>query len=149
MAATWVSVDVNWPTFTEGQPVDEQLRALHNYMWTLTEQLKYTLENLDTTNWNATSLSDYGEETTADIRKSIALLTDALTKADGKIVEISGKLQEEGETLEQISGQLEGIQTALDALTGMIAADEASVTIGGTGKAVNLNGTVKINGKEM
>lgn len=96
MPNIWTAVDANFPTITEEEDVKEQLSKIVNYMFVLQEQLKYTLENLDQSNWNNTALKTYSEETTAgvtarqdednaSIAEQIESIQESLTRMDRRI----------------------------------------------------------------
>ena len=58
MPSVWSGVDSNFPSFKEEESIKSKLAKIVNYIFVLTEQLKYTLANLDTTNFNSKGLED-------------------------------------------------------------------------------------------
>lgn len=75
MPSNWSVVDSMFPTFKGNESPQQQIAALVDYMRILTEQLQYSLDNLDTSNWNATALEDFSTSTTADLDETVRLLT--------------------------------------------------------------------------
>ena len=51
MSTNWLYIDANFPQF-DGKDPNERIDRLQNYLYMLTEQLRYSLQNLDESNLN-------------------------------------------------------------------------------------------------
>lgn len=50
MPSNWLFVDTNFPTFTGEESTDEKISTMQNYMFMLVEQLRYSMQHLDSSN---------------------------------------------------------------------------------------------------
>lgn len=148
MPSTFSLMDSNLPTLRREDEPEEQIYEIVNFLTIMAETLKYALNNLDTSNFNEAALSDYSEETTGDIRKGVQLLTanqkelsDGLKKLDAALTKLTEKTEELDDMLNMLRPNVEG-------LLSYISATDESITIGGSGKTVNINGDVYINGSK-
>ena len=82
MPSNWLSIDSNFPSFTGEESPEQQIRALHNYLFQLREGLQYSLQNLTADNFNATALQNLSDaqknEVTTQLQTSAQTLTDKL-----------------------------------------------------------------------
>lgn len=92
MGSNWQSVDSNFPTFTEDESPYAQIQKLTDYMYQLTESLKYSLNNLDTDNWNSTRLEQFSVELTGDLEKDLTAYGEAFTRLQGVVSSLSAKV---------------------------------------------------------
>ena len=113
MPNIWTAVDANFPTISEEESPEQQIQKLLNYMYVLQEQLKYTLNNLDTTNWNGVALTKYSEETTAQVTQQQALTNEEL---NGKISEIEKAIERIDRRIESIISTVERLEEAVKRL---------------------------------
>lgn len=93
-AISWLTIENSFPTFLDGESPQQQIRKLQDYMFKLTDQLKYSLQNLDTSNWNKVALDKFTEETAAgmveEVKKFASQLTSLQTTAATLSTRISG-----------------------------------------------------------
>ena len=159
MPNNWQMVDSNFPTITGEEPVKEQIGKIIDYLSILTEQLQYQLQNLDSSNWNASALTELEQsavERLATVLKSLESTVNALS---GRISSAEGIVGRMGDAEESIAAQeeaiaelleeLDKIQDDVDALRSRISGISGKgdeTTVGGEGKTVHLIGTVYING---
>ena len=154
MASNIMYLDTHFPTFTGRESAKEVSTTLLNYLKMLTEQLRYTLQNLDATNFNTDSLKQLKVETTEDLvaqvtemGKSISDLDGGLNTLSATVRSMSSTVQEMSTTLETVAAQAQATAESLARLTAAVQADaDGNVTIGGTGKNVELTGNVTVNG---
>lgn len=66
MPSNWLYIDTNFPTFTGEESPNEKITTIQNYLYMLVEQLRYTLRNLGTSNFNAAELAKLGRTVEAD-----------------------------------------------------------------------------------
>ena len=163
MPSVWSGVDSNFPSFKEEESIKSKLAKIVNYIFVLTEQLKYTLANLDTTNFNSKGLEDITDETAAQIledldamERRLGNLATIVSAMNGRITTVEGYGQQitvmQG-NITDLTQRIGSMETAVNQLVatmnnfvGLITVGGDTVSIGGTGKNVNLLGTVKVNG---
>lgn len=175
MPKSWAMVDSNFPTFTGGEKPAEQIRALVDYMFVLVEELKYQLENLDSSNWNSTALQTFQTDTTADVSEQVAAIAANLSLVTSEVAAISNRLN----AVESLSGRMnrvetdvaymdeavEQLQQVTDELTEQVTAlqefvdemqeiltsdpDTGAITLGKENTDLNLIGNVYVNGTRM
>lgn len=156
MPSAWTNVDANFPTITQDGDVREQISAIYNYMYSLTEELKYTLENLDKTNWNTTAMEKFTGEFTTQIKAVDGEVVRALSLIEGlneSITALQQKTEQMNTTMQQqnasLTNSVQQINNTLNSINGKIAllsGNSNALTIGGTGKRIDLNGEIYING---
>ena len=163
MPSVWSGVDSNFPSFKEDEPIKSKLAKIVNYIFVLTEQLKYTLANLDTTNFNTKGLEDITDETAAQILEdldtlekrigNLAIIVSAMngriTTIEGygqQITEIQGNITDLTVRLGSLETNINNLVSNIGSLVTLVTASGDTVTIVGTSKNVNLLGTVKVNG---
>lgn len=59
MPSNWLYIDTNFPTFTKEQSTDEKVTSIQNYVYMLVEQMRWTLNHLDWSNFNQTELGKF------------------------------------------------------------------------------------------
>lgn len=104
MPNIWTAVDANFPTIDENGDTKEQLSKIVNYMYVLQEQLKYTLENLDQSNWNGTALQTYSAETNAPVQEQQNSISEQLTEVNKEIERLDRRLTAIANTVSKLVG---------------------------------------------
>ena len=170
MPGNYINIDANFPTFTGRETSREQIQIMMNYIRSLVDQLRYTLNNLDAKNFNQNALDSIIEGGTENIAEQIQTLAAQLQQTNAAVSGLSGRVgnleglparmtaaedsisgiqQALGDQADAIAANAEAItllSTALTQLLGGISVDTAgNTTIGGTGKRTDLNGSVYIN----
>ena len=107
MGFDWTSIESSFPTFREDESPRESARKLHDYLYRFVNQLKFTLQNLDTGNWNEKALQTFAKDTTRNVEKQTE--AQAVTLGNVKAATEAQK--------EQIVGTQEKV-TYLEALAG-------------------------------
>ena len=64
MPANWLYMDANFPNFNGDESTEDKLAQLQNYLYMLVEQMRYTTQNLDTTNMISIHAPRVGCDTT-------------------------------------------------------------------------------------
>lgn len=169
MPNSWLSMDTGFPSFTGRETPQEQIKALHDYLYQMRQGLQYSLANLTMDNFNATALEqmDQGQkdQLEQELRKVYARLDQVSAKVDQLLASVnemqglSGRV-EQAETdiidLQEWTGeaeqQLADIEARLDAPDdgeedGRLAALEQQVT--GEGGLVERIGVVEEAQKVM
>lgn len=89
MPSNWSMIDNSFPTFTGRESSREQIIALKNYMFLLVEQMKYNLENLDTSNWNSTKLKQFQKDTTEEVEQEVETVAQDLTNTASDLLTLT------------------------------------------------------------
>ena len=92
MPNAFMSIETSFPTFKEGQNTEDKINSMVNYLFILVEQLRYTLNNLDSTNWNSKALEDLKIESTADIESNLELLATQLNQVAQTVASLSAQV---------------------------------------------------------
>ena len=162
MPSAWALIDTSFPTFTGKEKVKEQIPVILNYMYMLSEGLKYQLNNLSNSNWNSAALDDLKIETTAELVEQMKTVTEQVTpilnrlnslsaqilQAEMNIGEIEKDQQEFQQSLEDIASALSSVEGSLMVLEDVVQTDgSGGATIGRSGKDIYLVGNIYVNGK--
>lgn len=133
MPSVWKSIDSNFPSFTGEEKPQEQIRALHNYLFQLREGLKYSMQNLSAENFNAAALENLSESQKNEVKKQLEKVYALLGQMSGEIQNIAGRVSSMGIRIEAIE---QTVQTE----------EDGGITIGTEGKPLRLVGEIYING---
>lgn len=94
MPSNWSIVDATFPTFRGDEQPRQQISALINYMQVLTEQLKYSLDNLDTDNWNTAALQTLTDDTASAAARKLSGLSKELEQLRNEVAALSGRVSD-------------------------------------------------------
>lgn len=92
MPGKWLYIDTNFPTFTGEESTKEQIDEMVNYLFILVEQLKYSLNNLDTGNFNSKALSDWAESSTSDIVEQLVATATQINQVNQSLSRLSSRV---------------------------------------------------------
>ena len=167
MANNWI-VDNSFPTFTGQESPKEMIAMLVDYMRQLSDQLRFSMENLDASNWNTQALEAVGTSMTAGVSEQARTLGEQLVRLQAKLNALEATVRSMGQKLEQflelretdgekyerliqmaedMNADLQAVKDAQSMLSGMVKADPEGVTIGDTQANVTLVGNVTVNGE--
>ena len=119
MPGNFLNIDTEFPSLTGKEKSEDVIPVLMNYLSLLVEQLRYTLKNLDTSNFNSKALSDWEATSTQDVVDQVTTLTALVNQmsmsignlvsrmgtAEGAINDLDGRLDTaEGDISTLISG---------------------------------------------
>lgn len=119
MPGNFLNIDTEFPSLTGKEKSEDVIPVLMNYLSLLVEQLRYTLKNLDTSNFNTKALSDWEATSTQDVVDQVTTLTALVNQmstsignlvsrmgtAEGAINDLDGRLDTaEGDISTLISG---------------------------------------------
>ena len=174
MPGNFINIDTGFPTFSGNESERERTSKMLNYLRQLVDELKYTLNNLEEKNFNKAGLDKIMEEGTEDIREQVQILAAQLQQTNSNVAGLStrvGNLEglparmtaaEEaiGEMQQDIADHADAIannahsiglvsQTVTKLLGGISVDDSGNAVIGGSGKRVDINGSVYINGTQQ
>lgn len=137
MPKDYLALDTNFPSFTGTETTDQKVDQLYNYTYMLLENLRYTLRNLDSTNFNEEGLKEITNPIYADIEDAEGNITKLALEAQGLALRVSNA--ENDVTQLQITAQ--GLQAQITNQEGDITQIQAqanglSVTVGQHGQAI-------------
>ncbi len=103
MPSNWLTVDSNFPSFTGRESPKEQVMKLSDYLFQLTDNLKYTLQNLGKDNWNAVALEQLSEDATKKLAEQIQNTMTQVQRLQNTVDQISGLTGRMGDAEENIT----------------------------------------------
>ena len=71
MGVNRLTIDLHLPVFTGRESEAEQIRMICDFLFKLTEQLNYTLENLGKGNWNEAELKALKDSIMTDVLEKL------------------------------------------------------------------------------
>jgi hypothetical protein len=80
--------DSTFPRFTEEEGTRERVDRVYDYLYQLLQQLRYTLANLDSDNFNDTGLDDLKNETTAPLKDELEMFRRVIVGEGGSISDV-------------------------------------------------------------
>lgn len=110
MGFDWTPIENSFPAFREDESPAEMAKKIHDYLYRLINQLKYTLQNLDTENWNAAALAVFSESTTKGVTEQAGRLAAQLIQLSGSLSNLSGRLTETGNRITQNENEISYLQ---------------------------------------
>lgn len=123
MPSNWLSIDSNFPSFTGEESEEQQIRALHNYLFQLREGLQYSLQNLTADNFNTAALQNLTDaqkdEVTLQLEKVYTQLNQMTTEIDRLSSRVNGT--------ENLSGRVTAAEGEISALKGRVKTTEENV----------------------
>lgn len=141
MPTTFQLVDTTFPNPQDGDSTEKQLSDIYNYLFVLLEQLRYTLFNLDETNFNEAGLSSITDPIYAKIKNSNDDIAELQLTAQGLASQISDA-QGNISTLQQTASSLSlSVSDLEDAQSTTLFMNSRGVIIQGTGGAVTISGS--------
>lgn len=164
MPNAWTLIDSSFPAFTGKERIQQQIPVILDYMFMLSEGLKYQLSNLNTKNWNSNALENLKIETTEDLVKQMTAVTEDISVALDRLNALTAQIlqmemdvgnleksaDEHKESLTELDERLVTAEGSLQALEDVILPDgEGGAVIGADGKTIHLKGKIYINGVLM
>ena len=163
MPAEFLAADTGYPVFTAKTTTEDKVASLHNYVYLLVEQLRYSLFNLDTKNFNPVALDNLTSPIYARIENSEGDITELgvqaeglgarISSAEGSIAELKvssdglvSRVQNAENEISQVSQTASGIQTTVANLKGDVSV--VTQTVNGL-TVTDANGTTYLNGNTL
>lgn len=113
MPNTWLAVDSNLPDLSRVTNPKEQIVLLFNYMVELTQQLRYSLNNLSATNWNATALNELKTEFGDDALKAVTNLENRLNSFS---IALNSRMSDAENEITHVQSEQAGVGAAISQL---------------------------------
>lgn len=147
MASNLLGFDNGFPTFTGNESAQEQIAALHSYLFQVREGLRYSLSNLGRQNFNKTELQEMNEEQKQTMEQMLAGVYGQLNGVSAdlaavleRINELGGEISTQKEWMEATDKDIKDLKQTVQ------VAEDGSAAIGSEGKRLNLIGEIYING---
>jgi uncharacterized protein YoxC len=142
MPHTFSMLDTQFPSFTGGESVGEKVDVLHNYLFMLLENLKYTLFNLGEENFNKAELEKLGEwldtgivNEVRDLEGNLSALVQTTQSIELRVQNAEGSIasltQTAGSLLSAISnleGDVSALEQTANSLTSSISNLEGDIS---------------------
>lgn len=135
MPSNWLYVDTNFPTFTGEESANKKIETIQNYMYLLVEQMRYSLRNLDASNFNAVGLLEIGNVFTepiyARIEDNEGRVTQLSVQADGLAAQIwdaEGDIYQIGLTVDGLTSLVSAADGRISALTQTVDGFQTTVS---------------------
>lgn len=146
MPSNWLSIDSNFPSFTGEESPEQQIRALHNYLFQLREGLQYSLQNLTADNFNTAALQNLTDAQKNEVTTQLEKVYTQLNQMAAEIDRLSGRVS----GTENLSGRMTTAEGEITALKGRVKLAEDNIesladrTTGTESDVKNLAGRVKM-----
>lgn len=116
MPANWLYMDSKFPDFNGDISTEEKLNQLQNYLYMLVEQMRYTTQNLDTTNMNQTALNSWEEAITKPLYLMLEGEGERLTQLSVTADGLTALVQSQQQQVQEVKDAQEDAQNALEGL---------------------------------
>ncbi len=119
--------DSMFPRFTDESSQGEKIEVIHNYLYQLLEQLRYTLGNLEADNFNESALESLGSDITAELAGEVKVIRHALVGLNGTLdLAMTGdgiltRLESAEGSISQVNITAAELSTRLESAEGSIA----------------------------
>ena len=123
MPSNWLSIDSNFPSFTGEESPEQQIRALHNYLFQLREGLQYSLQNLTADNFNAAALQNLTDAQKNEVTAQLEKVYTQLNQMAAEIDRLSGRVS----GTENLSGRMTTAEGEITALKGRTKLTEENI----------------------
>lgn len=97
------SFDNNFPTFTGEESPQQQIRALHNYLFQVRESLQYSLQNLSEENFNPQALQSLTDKSKQDVEDMLAALRNQVSQLSSAVANLSARVDAEDNLAGRVS----------------------------------------------
>ena len=116
MPANWLYMDSKFPDFNGDISTEEKLNQLQNYLYMLVEQMRYTTQNLDTSNMNQTALNSWEEAITKPLYLMLEGEGERLTQLSVTADGLTAMVQSQQKQVQEVKDAQEDAQNALEGL---------------------------------
>lgn len=123
MPSNWLSIDSNFPSFTGEESPEQQIRALHNYLFQLREGLQYSLQNLTADNFNTAALQNLTDAQKNEVTTQLEKVYTQLNQMAAEIDRLSGRVS----GTENLSGRMTTAEGEITALKGRVKLTEGNI----------------------
>ena len=116
MPANWLYMDAKFPDFDGDISTEDKLAQVQNYLYLLVEQMRYTTQNLDTSNMNQTALNSWEEAITKPLYLLLEGEGERLTQLSVTADGLTALVQSQQQQVQEVKDAQEDAQNALEGL---------------------------------
>ena len=138
MPANWLYMDAKFPDFGGDISTEDKLAQVQNYLYLLVEQMRYTMQNLDTTNLNQTALNVWEEAITKPLYLLLEGEGERLTQLSVTADGLTALVQSQQQQVQEVKDAQTGTQEAVDGLEGSLAQVSSRVELALTSDQVEI-----------
>lgn len=109
MPTNWLSIDRSFPTFTGKESPEQQIGALHNYLFQLREGLQYSLQNLTSENFNEAAWQNIQESQKNEITREMEKVYAALNQLSGTVTRLTGRVSDAEKEIGTLKGRADTV----------------------------------------
>lgn len=120
--------DSAFPRFTDDQSSGERVDVIYNYLYMLLEQLRYSMTNLERSNFNDAGFSDIEDSIQAPLEESMEAIVERLADTDGNVASLAMTAQGLTTRMQNVEGNISSLTQTASSLTSRIESAEGSVT---------------------
>ena len=116
MPANGLYMDAKFPDFDGDISTEDKLAQVQNYLYLLVEQMRYTTQNLDTSNMNQTALNSWEEAITKPLYLLLEGEGERLTQLSVTADGLTALVQSQQQQVQEVKDAQEDAQNALEGL---------------------------------
>ena len=142
MPGNILSADTQFPNFVGQENPAEQIRTVRNYLYMLLEQLRYTLNNLDSGNFNSEGLKEIQDAISQPILKQLsdtdgnlaelqvtaAGLASRVSSNEGDISQLEQTAQGLSSRVGDAEGNISSLQQTANGLSSRVTSAEGNIS---------------------
>lgn len=128
MPSMLMLADTQFPRFTEGEGSDEKFDKVYNYLYMLLEQLRYTLTNLGSDNFNTSDLGEIGEVITEPLSDELQIFRRAMVGENGDISQIAQSGESIISRISSADGKISTLTQTSSLLSSRLTAAEGEIS---------------------
>ena len=138
MPANWLYMDAKFPDFDGDISTEDKLAQVQNYLYLLVEQMRYTMQNLDTTNLNQTALNVWEEAITKPLYLLLEGEGERLTQLSVTADGLTALVQSQQQQVQEVKDAQVGTQETVDGLEESLAQVSSRVELALTSDQVEI-----------
>lgn len=138
MPANWLYMDAKFPDFDGDISTEDKLAQVQNYLYLLVEQMRYTMQNLDTTNLNQTALNVWEEAITKPLYLLLEGEGERLTQLSVTADGLTALVQSQQQQVQEVKDAQVGTQEAVEGLEESLAQVSSRVELALTSDQVEI-----------
>lgn len=147
MSSNLFSLDNGFPTFTGRESPQQQIAAIHNYLFVVRESLQYSLSNLGRGNFNPRELQEMSDEQKTLMEQLLQQVYSQMQELSGQLGNLASTVAGQNRTVRELSDQMGAAEEALEKLSQVLrVAEDSNAKLGSEGKRLDLIGEIYING---
>ena len=144
MPANWLYMDAKFPDFDGDISTEDKLAQVQNYLYLLVEQMRYTMQNLDTTNLNQTALNVWEEALTTPLYLLLEGEGERLTQLSVTADGLTALVQSQQQQVQEVKDAQSDTQEAVDGLEESLAQVSSRVELALTSDQVEIANEKKL-----